>query len=369
MVFKFKKLEEFDKYFAKKLEEEEVVCLPTDTIYGLACDAFSKKARNKLIEIKGRDYNKPISVVFGSFEEALKYVECDENIFRVAQRFLPGPLTMVLKAKKNFPSYAVSKQGTIGIRVCDDERLNEFLLKYKKPLLLTSANKAGGEPINDIDMLCKVFLHTVSCGVVSKNDESLTDYVPSTVVSFVDNKVEVVREGAIKKEDILKVYNRIEIINKVYIGSDHGGFECKKVLISNLQKQGFEVFDQGTFSTESCDYPDFALKVCENVVKDEKSRGILICTTGEGMFITANKVNNIRCGMGYNKYVSEKTVQHNNANVIAFGAKPYFDFEIKSDTLTRNYEFICQCASYFLNADFEGGRHQKRVDKICKLEK
>lgn len=141
---------------------------------------------------------------------------------------------------------------------------------------------------------------------------------------------------------------------KLSIGCDHGGYEAKVIVKAYLEKNGYEVIDCGTFSTESCDYPIFAKKTAEAVANGEAEKGILICSSGEGVCICANKVKGIRCGIGYNDDVSHLLVEHNHANMIAFGAK-FMDI---NDILHR--------IDIFLNSKPLGDRHQRRVDLIEK---
>lgn len=108
---------------------------------------------------------------------------------------------------------------------------------------------------------------------------------------------------------------------KIAIGCDHGGFDAKEEVVSKLRKEGIEVEDVGTMSNDSVDYPIYAFK-CAKLVQEKKvDKGVLICSSGEGVMICANKVKGIRCGMGYNDEVSKLMVEHNHANMIAFGAK------------------------------------------------
>lgn len=141
---------------------------------------------------------------------------------------------------------------------------------------------------------------------------------------------------------------------KLSIGCDHGGYEAKEIVKSYLEKKGYEVIDCGTFSTESCDYPIFAKKAAELVANGEAEKGILICSSGEGVCICANKVKGIRCGIGYNDDVSHLLVEHNHANMIAFGAK-FMDI---NDILHK--------IDIFLSSEPLGDRHQRRVDLIEK---
>ena len=146
------------------------------------------------------------------------------------------------------------------------------------------------------------------------------------------------------------------MIMKIAIGSDHGGYELKKEIIKHLEKQGHKLFDVGTNSTESCNYPIYGAEVGKAVASGECQFGIVVCTSGEGIAIAANKIKGIRCGIGYNDQVTQLMRQHNDANVISFGAK----FMKKEDVLRR--------VDIFLNTDFEGGRHAIRVDMIKSLE-
>ena len=144
---------------------------------------------------------------------------------------------------------------------------------------------------------------------------------------------------------------------KIAIGSDHGGFLLKEELKKYLMDKGFDVTDVGTFSLDSCHYPEYAVK-CAKLVSDGICRfGVIVCTTGEGVVMAANKIKGVRAGIAYNADVARLMREHNDANVIAFGAK-YVNGE---EAIARLNEF--------LNAEFLGGRHQIRVQMIKDLEK
>ena len=144
---------------------------------------------------------------------------------------------------------------------------------------------------------------------------------------------------------------------RIAIGSDHGGYDQKQEVIKHLKNKGYEVIDVGTDSKESCHYPVYGAAVARSVASKESDFGIVICTSGEGIAIAANKIKGVRCGIGYNDEVSKLMRQHNDANVIAFGAK----FMDTKDVIRR--------IDIFLSTEFEGGRHQTRVDLISDLEK
>lgn len=144
---------------------------------------------------------------------------------------------------------------------------------------------------------------------------------------------------------------------KIALGSDHGGFLLKEDLKKYLAENGFDVIDVGTYSLDSCHYPEFAVK-CANLVKEGTCKfGVIVCTTGEGVVMAANKVKGVRAGLAYNVDVARLMREHNDANVICFGAK------------FTNAEEATERLSAFLNAKFQEGRHQIRVQMIKDLEK
>lgn len=141
----------------------------------------------------------------------------------------------------------------------------------------------------------------------------------------------------------------------IIIGSDHGGFELKEALKAHLAEKGKEVYDCGTFSAESVDYPDIAKDVCAKVLSGEGEFGILVCGTGIGISIAANKIKGIRAALLCNTFSAQMTKEHNDANVICFGGR-----------VTETKDAIEMLDAY-MNAEFQGGRHQIRVDKLMEL--
>lgn len=141
----------------------------------------------------------------------------------------------------------------------------------------------------------------------------------------------------------------------VYIGSDHAGFEVKSHVIDLVGNMGYSVIDKGTFSPESVDYPDYGVAVGKAVADDPDSSGIIICGTGIGISISANKVKNIRAALCTTPLHAEMARKHNNANILAMGAR-----------MTSLEEMDAIISTWF-STDFEGGRHQKRVEKIHSL--
>ena len=144
---------------------------------------------------------------------------------------------------------------------------------------------------------------------------------------------------------------------KIAMGSDHGGIHLKEHIKTYLLKKGFEVEDYGTYNEESVDYPDYAAAVAEAVVTKKQDCGILICGTGIGVSIAANKVKGIRaalCGDGFSALMSK---EHNNANILCMGER------VIGQGLAE------KIVDTYLNSQFQGGRHARRVEKIMNLEK
>lgn len=143
---------------------------------------------------------------------------------------------------------------------------------------------------------------------------------------------------------------------KLGIGSDHGGFELKEHIKEYLEEENIDYIDYGTNSNESVDYPDYARRVGEAVMAGQADRGIVICGTGIGISIAANKVKGIRCALCGDTYSARMSMEHNNANVLALGGR----------VLGR--DLAKEIVSVWIKSEFEGGRHARRVDKISEIE-
>lgn len=144
---------------------------------------------------------------------------------------------------------------------------------------------------------------------------------------------------------------------RIAIGSDHAGYELKCTLVKYLQRQLIEVYDMGTFCKDSVDYPDYANQVCQTVIRDYSDLGILICYTGIGMSIAANKHKGIRAALVNSVENAKLTREHNDANVLCLGAK---DVDEK---------LALEIVDAFINTKFTEGRHLRRVQKVMNIEK
>lgn len=140
-------------------------------------------------------------------------------------------------------------------------------------------------------------------------------------------------------------------MSKIIIASDHGGYNLKNEIVKHLKEQGLDIEDYGCYSLESCDYPIYAKLVAEEVAKGE-AKGILVCGTGIGMSIAANKIKNIRASHCTDTYSAKMTRLHNDSNVLCLGER------------ITGCGLAMDIVDIWLNTDFEGGRHKKRLDMI-----
>lgn len=143
---------------------------------------------------------------------------------------------------------------------------------------------------------------------------------------------------------------------RIALGADHGGFELKNIIKEHLLTQGHEVMDEGTDSDQSVDYPDYGFKVGKAIIEQKSDLGIIICGTGIGISIAANKVKGIRAALCLNCYMARMAREHNNANILALGAR------------VIGQGLALDIVDAFLEASFSGWRHQRRIDLISEFE-
>lgn len=141
----------------------------------------------------------------------------------------------------------------------------------------------------------------------------------------------------------------------IAMASDHGGFELKKIVKEHLTERGFKIVDLGTHSEESVDYPEYGKACGEAVASGKADLGVVVCGTGIGISIAANKVKGVRCGLCTSVEMAELTKKHNNANILALGGR------------TTAPELAVAITDAWLDTEFEGGRHQRRVDMLDEM--
>ncbi|NOY46474.1 MAG: threonylcarbamoyl-AMP synthase [Deltaproteobacteria bacterium] len=177
---------------ADVLRNDGVIVYPTDTVYGLGCDITNKHAVERIVRIKGRDPKKPMSFVCADLTHISRYARVSNFAYRILKRFLPGPYTFVLEASREVPRLLLTKQKTVGIRIPDHPVCLGLVKELGNPILSTSANPSGADPLNQPEEIQRVLGGQVDlileCGVLPR--------VPSTVVSLVGERVQVLREGA-----------------------------------------------------------------------------------------------------------------------------------------------------------------------------
>ena len=331
--------------FSKEsLEHGRIIAFPTETVMGFGVFYDDYRSYKLLNKVKRRPEDKPYTLMLSSIGEIEKYAYLTKRDKKIIARYMPGPLTVLLRAKDVVPGYVTHNTGIIGIRVPDMDYIREMIAYLGKPLLVPSANRSGEPPFTEYEDVINEFKDEIGY-VYPKN---ALGNKPSTIIDLTSDTIKLIRQGDISVEEIERETNMLRIA----IGSDHGGFDAKKQVIEYLKKQNIDVVDCGTYSLESCDYPIFGKAAAEKVASQECDYGVVICTSGEGIMIAANKVPGIRCGLAYNDDVARLMRQHNNANMIAFGAK-FMDIE----DIKRRIDI-------FLSTEFEGGRHERRVKEI-----
>lgn len=174
---------------------------------------------------------------------------------------------------------------------------------------------------------------------------------------IVENVVSGIYASNVKNETKESGTNEKDNVRRVAVGADHGGYESKEVLKTYLQSLGYHVTDVGTDSTESVDYPDFAVKVAKKVASGECERGVMIDGAGIGSSMACNKVRGIRAALCYSVKTVVNSREHNNANVLTLGGP------------LHTHDETCEMVKVWLETRFEGGRHWRRVNKIMALER
>jgi L-threonylcarbamoyladenylate synthase len=192
---------ELVKEVSEALLDEEIVCFPTETVMGVAVVAENISTYNKLVDLKNRPANKvfPFCILK---EDIDAYCEVNEFQRKIINKFLPGPLTVVLKRKEGVPTFIGNEEGTIAVRVSDNDFLMSVLRNIKKPIFLTSANLSGEDVCKDSEEAKQVFKDKVKVYVDGKPFGGIA----TTIVDLTKDKPILIRQGAIKIEDILSIW-------------------------------------------------------------------------------------------------------------------------------------------------------------------
>lgn len=206
MIFKipenFQELREILKKISQYLSTDKVGAIPTETFYALACNPFSEKALEKLFTLKGRSPNKPILLLLGRLEDlSLVVARIPSLAIKLIKAFWPGPLTLVLPAKKDLPKLLTADLGTVGVRLSSCEITRKVAQAFGKPVTGTSANISEKAPCRSAEEIAKVFptIDFILEGGPVKSEK------PSTVIEILEKEIKLIREGVISFEKIKKV--------------------------------------------------------------------------------------------------------------------------------------------------------------------
>lgn len=184
---------------AEILSNGGLIAFPTETVFGFGVIFDNKQSYNRLIQVKRRPPEKPFTLMLSSIDAIEKYAYVDERAAKLIKKYMPGQFTIILKAKENLPSYCVSKEGNVGIRISGDKMVRDLIGEVGKPLLVPSANKSGEPPLTKSDDVIKIFEKEIDAVIEGES----TSNIPSTIVLLNEN-VNVIREGVITKEEIFK---------------------------------------------------------------------------------------------------------------------------------------------------------------------
>ena len=341
------KLEDIIK-LDKEILKNKIIVFPTDTVYGVGCLYNDIEAYKKIYELKKRSFDKPLAVLISKMDHLQLFnEELDSASKELINKYWPGALTVILKKKKDSDAADLFNNQKIGLRM-PNSRIALKLIDHFGPLATTSVNISGEKELNSIEEIKAQFGDLIDYYI---DDIEPMSKISSTVIELFDSSYRVLREGSIK------IINKGRNIMKVAVGSDHAGLALKRELIKIMEVNSITVIDYGTYSSDSCDYPDYAAKVAKEVISNNAEFGILICYTGIGMSIAANKFKGIRAALVNNVENAKLTREHNNANILCLGAK-----DVDAQT-------AIEIIKTFLTTPFSNGeRHQRRIDKITKLE-
>ena len=183
----------------KILKEGGLVAFPTETVFGFGVICDNKSSYDRLINVKRRPPEKPFTLMLSDPEQIEKFAILNEQSRKLIKAFMPGQFTIIVKAKKSLPSYCVSKEGNVGIRISSDNLVRDLIRQVGKPLLVPSANKSGELPLTNSDDVISIFDKEIDAIIIGESKSN----VPSTIV-LVDKDVKILREGLITKEQIIK---------------------------------------------------------------------------------------------------------------------------------------------------------------------
>ena len=189
---------------AEILRNGGLIAFPTETVFGLGVVYDNKKAYDWLVQVKRRPPEKPFTLMLADPEDVEKYAELNNVSRALVKAFMPGQFTMITKAKEGLPSWCVSPEGNVGIRIADYPLIRDMIRKTGKPLLVPSANRSGEQPANSAKEVEQIFKNEIEAVV----EGTSTSKIPSTVVLVKDTYTHVFREGVVTMDEIRKVIEK-----------------------------------------------------------------------------------------------------------------------------------------------------------------
>jgi len=329
------------------LHHDGVVAFPTDTVYGLAVRVHSPQAILKLTQAKNRPQDKPYPLLVSSLTQIETFAQLTHRDRQLIKQWMPGSVTFVFNKKKSLNSGYFSESDTIAFRMPTDEWIKTLLQALDEPLLLTSANISGEPAALTLEEVMTQLNGRIESVVSGKAEGGLA----STIIDASQKDLKVIRNGKITMSEIVKRNNTVAL------ACDHGAYPHKEAIKGRLIELGYVVEDFGTFDAASVDYPDTVYPAAKSVSEGENTWGIVLCGTGIGASITANKVKGIRCALVFDKETARITREHNDSNILALGGR------------LTDVETAVEIAEIWLNSPFSNEeRHIRRIDKLSAIE-
>jgi len=329
------------------LHHDGVVAFPTDTVYGLAVRVSSTLAIQKLTQAKNRPQDKPYPLLVSSLTQIETYAQLTHRDRQLIKQWMPGSVTFVFKKNPSLESEYFAQSLTIAFRCPTDLWIKNLLEKNGDPLLLTSANISGDPACVTSEEVLMHLSGKIDCVVEGRAGGG----IPSTIIDASHPKLQVLRQGEIEMKDILKTSTTVAL------ACDHGAYPHKEAIKKRLIELGYQVEDFGTKDGAAVDYPDTVYPAAKSVSEGKNTWGIVLCGTGIGASITANKVEGIRCALVFDTETAKITREHNDSNILALGGR------------LTDVETAVKIAEIWLSSPFSNeDRHIRRIKKVSDIE-
>lgn len=331
-----------------ELHRDGVVAFPTDTVYGLSVKITSPLAISKLTQAKNRPQDKPYPLLVSSLAQIESYAQLTHRDRQLIKQWMPGSVTFVFRKNPSITTGYFGNSTTIAFRMPTDTFIKDLLERLGEPLLLTSANISGDPAAVTGEEVIASLSGRIDAVVMGKAGGG----IPSTIIDASKPELSLIRQGETTMTSIQSKSKTIAI------ACDHGAYPHKEAIKARMIELGYAVEDYGTFDGASVDYPDTVYPAVKSVSTGENSWGIVLCGTGIGASITANKVEGIRCALVFDKETARITREHNDSNVLALGGR------------LTDVKTAVEIAEIWINSPFSNDeRHIRRIAKVAEVEK